>query len=436
MVAKTTKTTEQIIQSVRGMNDILPDQIAIWQFVERSLAQVVETYGYQEIRFPIVEHTELFRRTVGETTDVVEKEMYTFEDRSGDSLSLRPEGTASCVRAGIEHGLFYNQTQRWWYTGPIFRHDRPQKGRYRQFHQFGVEAFGFLGPDIDAEMILMTNRLWKTFGLDPHLKLYLNSLGSTETRAAYRKKLFEYFSKHQKALDADSQRRLHTNPMRILDSKNPYMEDLIERAPKLIESLDSESQAHFDALRRLLEQAGLSYEINPRLVRGLDYYSHTVFEWVPKMDEGAQSTVCGGGRYNPLVAQMGGPDTPAVGFALGMERLIQLLDELHLLPKLETEPHVYFVLAGEEAEQKGLLLAEHWRDALPQLRLISNCGGGSLKTQFKRADKSGAQLAFILAPDELQKNYITVKFLRGEKVEEQQQQKIAFDQVIEFLKNL
>jgi len=417
------------IQSVRGMNDIFPEQTTIWQFVEHTLAKVVETYGYQEIRFPVVEHTDLFLRVVGEVTDVVEKEMYTFEDRSGDSLSLRPEGTASCVRLGIQHGSFYHQTQKWWYVGPIFRHDRPQKGRYRQFHQFGVEAFGFSGPDVDAEMILMTHRLWKAFGLHSHLKLYLNSLGSTETRAAYRKLLVEYFSKHLDQLDEDSRRRLNTNPMRILDSKNPYMQDLVNQAPKLLDTLDHESKVHFERLCCILDEAGLEYEINPKLVRGLDYYSHTVFEWAPVIEGSAQSTVCGGGRYDPLVAQMGGPNTPAIGFALGMERLIQLLDELNLLPEMNTDPEVYFVLAGEAAEKKGLLLTEIWRDALPNLKLALNCGGGSFKAQFKRADKSGAKFAFVLGLDELQKESITVKFLREEKPQEE----IAFDQIIGFL---
>jgi len=419
-----------LIQSVRGMNDILPNQAQKWQFVERTLANIVEHYGYAEIRFPVLEQTELFKRTVGETTDVVEKEMYTFIDRSGDSLSLRPEGTASCVRAGIQHGLFYNQTQRWWYCAPMFRHDRPQKGRYRQFHQFGVECFGFEGPDIDAEMILMTARCWKVFGLSPHVKLYLNSLGSSQTRHHYRQKLKDYFFAHQDVLDKDSQRRLHTNPLRILDSKNPYMQNLIHDAPKLLDSLDTDSKEHFEKLRYLLDQAKLPYEINPKLVRGLDYYSKTVFEWVPKQEGSAQTSILGGGRYDALVPQMGGPKhTPAIGFALGMERLVNLLEDLDLLPTYDTNPDIYFVLTDEKAIQKGLLLAEIWRNAFPQLKLLMNFGGGTIKTQFKRANKSNAKLAFILASDELDKKIVSVKFLREDKA----QISVPFDEVISFL---
>ena len=417
------------IQSVRGMNDIFPEKTSVWQFVELMLSNVVKSYGYQEIRFPIVEHTELFKRTVGDATDVVEKEMYTFEDRGGEQLSLRPEGTASCVRAGIQHGSFYNKTQRWWYRGPVFRYDRPQKGRYRQFHQFGVEAFGFPGSDIDAEMILMISRIWKVLKLSNHLVFQLNSLGSVNTRVIYRKKLVDYFSKYHEILDTDSKRRLKINPIRILDSKNPYMQDLINNAPMLIDYLDDFSKKHFDQLCELLNAAGLEYEINTKLVRGLDYYSHTVFEWIPKREGGAQSTICGGGRYDPLVAQMGGHETPAIGFALGMERLIKLLEDLELLPKLNVSPDIYFVIIGKEAERDGLFLCEILRDKLPKLIVLMNAGGGNLKKQFRRADQSGATFAFILGTNELKESCVTIKFLRKRVPQVQ----IRYDKLVEFL---
>ncbi len=398
------------IQAVRGMNDILPAETPRWQYVEGVFRRLMAAYGYGEIRLPIVEKTELFKRSIGEVTDIVEKEMYTFEDRNGDSLTLRPEGTAGCVRAGIQHGLLHNQVQRLWYAGPMFRHERPQKGRYRQFHQFGVEVFGLSGPDIDAELILMTARLWRELGMGDEVRLELNSLGSSEARAAYREKLVAYLQAREDALDEDSRRRLHTNPLRILDSKNPEMQALIEAAPKLMDHLDDESRAHFDALCALLDDAGVVYQINPRLVRGLDYYSRTVFEWVTDR-LGAQGTVCAGGRYDGLVEQLGGRPTPAVGFALGLERLVALLEGRELPDT--TTPHAYLLLAGEAAERAGRTLAERLRDALPQLRLLVHCGGGSFKSQMKKADRSGARLALILGEDEMLAGNIAIKDLRG-----------------------
>jgi histidyl-tRNA synthetase len=387
------------------MNDLLPDVTPYWQAVEATLKSVLNGYGYQEIRFPIVEKTELFKRSIGEVTDIVEKEMYTFQDRNGDSLTLRPEGTAGCVRAAMENGLL-NQTQRLWYMGPMFRHERPQKGRYRQFHQVGVEAYGFDGPDIDDEMILITARLWKMLGLTG-VTLQLNSLGSTEARLAYRDELVKYFEAHQQQLDEDSQRRLHSNPLRILDSKNPEMQALIEAAPKLIDHLDDESKAHFDALCRTLDNAGIEYEINPRLVRGLDYYGKTVFEWVTDQ-LGSQGTVCAGGRYDGLVAQLGGKGATAIGFAIGIERLIALLEATSALPEIP-QTDAYLVAVGEAAADKAPVFAESLRDQLPGFKLISHCGGGSFKSQFKRADRSGARWTLILGEEEINNETIGVK---------------------------
>jgi histidyl-tRNA synthetase len=395
----------EIIRSIRGMNDILPDVTPYWQAVESALKKVLASYGYQEIRFPIVEKTELFCRSIGEVTDIVEKEMYTFADRNGDNLTLRPEGTAGCVRAAMQNGML-NQTQRLWYMGPMFRHERPQKGRYRQFHQVGVEAYGFNGPDIDAEMILMTARLWKTLGLKGAC-LQINSLGSTEARLAYRDVLVAYFEIHQDELDEDSQRRLHTNPLRILDSKNPAMQALNDAAPKLIDHLDDESRQEFSILCQTLDQAGLVYDINPRLVRGLDYYGKTVFEWVTDQ-LGSQGTICAGGRYDGLVAQLGGKGATAIGFAIGLERLISLLEATDSLPKTDAVD-VYLVAVGEAAASQSLLLAEQLRDQLPDLRLITHCGGGSFKNQFKRADRSGARWTFILGDDEITQKVVGVK---------------------------
>lgn len=393
------------IRSVRGMNDLLPEQTPYWQAVENTLKTVLDSYGYQEIRFPVVEKTELFKRSIGEVTDIVEKEMYTFDDRNGDSLTLRPEGTAGCARAAMQNGLI-NQTQRLWYMGPMFRHERPQKGRYRQFQQLGVEAYGFAGPDIDAEMILLTARLWKALGLQG-VRLEINSLGTTEARLQYRQQLVDYFNAHHDELDEDSQRRLHSNPLRILDSKNPDMQTLISKAPDLLDHLDDESQAHFDKLRAILDAAGVDYTVNPRLVRGLDYYGKTVFEWVTDK-LGSQGTVCAGGRYDGLMAQLGGKSATAIGFALGMERLLALLEADNVLPEVE-QADAYLVAVGEQAAEKSLLLAEKIRDALPGFRLISHCGGGSFKSQFKRADRSGARWTLILGEEEVAKQVVGVK---------------------------
>lgn len=395
------------LQAVRGMNDILPSETPYWQALETTFREVLAGYGYQEIRFPIVEKTELFKRSIGEVTDIVEKEMYTFEDRNGESLTLRPEGTAPCVRAGIQHGLLHNQAHRLWYSGPMFRHERPQKGRYRQFHQVGVEAFGMSGPDLDAELILMTARLWKRLGLNG-LELQLNSLGTSEARVAYREKLVAYFEAHKEKLDEDSLRRLTSNPMRILDSKNPELSGVIDNAPKLSEFLDEESRKHFDDLCKLLDEAGIVYRVNACLVRGLDYYTRTVFEWVTDQ-LGAQGTVCAGGRFDGLVEQLGGNPVPAAGFALGLERLLELVQD-QLSPA--NLPHAYLVLMGDAAQASGLLLAEQLRDAVPGLRLLVHCGGGSFKSQFKKADNSGAEVALILGDDEVANQQVGVKFLR------------------------
>jgi histidyl-tRNA synthetase len=394
-----------IIRSIRGMNDILPDVTPYWQAVEQTLKTVLSGYGYQEIRFPIVEKTELFKRSIGEVTDIVEKEMYSFEDRNGDSLTLRPEGTAGCVRAAMQNGLL-NQTQRLWYMGPMFRHERPQKGRYRQFHQVGVEAYGFDGPDIDAEMILMTARLWKALGLTG-VTLQINSLGSTDARLAYREQLIKYFEAHQQQLDEDSQRRLYSNPLRILDSKNPDMQAVNEAAPKLIDHLDEESKSHFEGLCRTLDKAGIAYEINPRLVRGLDYYGKTVFEWVTDQ-LGSQGTVCAGGRYDGLVAQLGGKSATAIGFAIGIERLIALLEATDALPETP-QTDAYLVAVGDIAAEQAPMLAESLRDAIPGFKLISHCGGGSFKSQFKRADRSGARWTLILGEEEINNETVGVK---------------------------
>ncbi|SKA78602.1 histidyl-tRNA synthetase [Thiothrix eikelboomii] len=386
------------IQSIRGMHDILPEQSTAWQSLESTVRQLLSRYSYREVRTPILEVTELFKRAVGEVTDIVEKEMYTFADRNGDSLSLRPEGTASCVRAGIEHGLFYNQQQRLWYTGPMFRHERPQKGRYRQFHQVGVETFGIQGPDIDAELIALSARLWQELGLK-QVRLEINSLGTPASRAVYRDKLIEYFSAHFDQLDEEAKQRLQTNPMRILDTKHPLTRPIADAAPSLHDYLDPESKQHFAQLCSMLEAMGIEYLINPRLVRGLDYYTRTVFEWITE-ELGAQGTICAGGRYDGLVKQMGGHDTPACGFAMGMERLLELM-QVQDSALNATRPDIYLVLAGESAIQQGMVLAEQLRTALPKLKLQINTGGGSLKTQMKRADKSGASYALILGEHEL-----------------------------------
>ena len=415
----------KLIQSIRGMHDVLPDDSHRWQAFEAIIRQLMATYGYKEIRMPLVESTDLFCRSIGEVTDIVEKEMYTFEDRNGDKLTLRPEGTASCVRAGVQHGLLYNQVQRLWYSGPMFRHERPQKGRYRQFHQFGVEAYGIATPDIDAELILIGARLWKQLGLKG-IRLELNTLGSNEARAEYKKVLVDYLNQHKELLDEDSLRRLQTNPLRVLDSKNPAMSEMLDNAPTLFDHLDEESRLQFDKLKASLEATGVEYTINPRLVRGLDYYCKTVFEWVT--DElGAQGTICAGGRYDGLVEQLGGKATPAAGFALGMERILSLLEV-----QQEQKPDgvdVYFVLLGDSSELKGLQLAEEIREQAPDVKMITHCGGGSMKSQLKKADKSGAKIAVILGEDELVNKQVTIKYLR----EKKDQERVGFDELAAFV---
>jgi histidyl-tRNA synthetase len=417
------------INAIRGMNDILPHETVFWQYVENILRSVLQSYGYQEIRFPILEKTELFKRSIGEATDIVEKEMYTFLDRNNESLTLRPEGTASCVRAGNEHGLFYNQIQRLWYLGPYFRYERPQKGRYRQFHQCGAEVFGLEGPDIDAELILLTAKILEKLQLKSHVSLQLNSLGSIAARGQYRDELVSYFLLHKDQLDEDSQRRLTTNPLRILDSKNPAMQALIENAPRLLDYLDPESEQHFAKLQDYLTHAGLTFTINPRLVRGLDYYTKTVFEWVTT-ELGAQGTICAGGRFDGLVDQLGGKPTPAIGFALGMERTILLVQQIKQDLIQLASPHIYFITDNDAAFKSAIKIADALRDQLPGLRIMMNCGNGTFKNQFKKADKSGAKIALILGEQELQNNVVAVKFLR----ENIEQTSIPHDALYDFLK--
>ncbi|MFC2970774.1 histidine--tRNA ligase [Azotobacter bryophylli] len=418
------------LQAIRGMNDILPEETPLWRYFEGTVAGLLDGYGYRQIRMPIVEFTELFKRSIGEVTDIVEKEMYTFEDRNGDSLTLRPEGTASCVRAVLEHGITGGgQVQKLWYAGPMFRHERPQKGRYRQFHQIGVEVFNLAGPDIDAELIVLTWRLWGLLGIRDAVTLELNSLGTAEARARYREALVEYLSARVEALDEDSRRRLTSNPLRILDSKVPETQALLVDAPKLADYLDEESRLHFDGLRARLDAAGIPYVINPKLVRGLDYYGKTVFEWVTDK-LGAQGTVCAGGRYDGLVEQMGGKPTPGVGFAMGIERLVLLLETLEKVPaELARQVDVYFCAFGESAELAALTLAERLRDELPGLRLLINAGAGSFKSQLKKADKSGALYALVLGEDEVGQRVVGIKPLR----ENGEQQSIGWDALGEHL---
>jgi len=417
------------IQAIRGMNDLLPSDSAAWQFVEAAVADILQRYGYQEIRFPILESTDLFKRSIGEVTDIVEKEMYTFDDRNGDSVTLRPEGTACCVRACEEHGLLYNQTQRLWYMGPMFRYERPQKGRYRQFHQIGVETFGMDGPDIDAEVLLLSARILRELGVASFVTLQINSLGDSASRAQYKDALVAYLESHKEQLDADSQRRLTTNPLRILDSKEASTQALLDGAPVLLDYLDEASQAHFEQLKALLDAGGVSYQVNPRLVRGLDYYGKTAFEWVTDK-LGSQSTVCAGGRYDNLVEQLGGKSTPAVGFGIGLERLVLLLQAVEAIPKgLEQIADVYVVAVGN-VQKEAFQLAENLRTHLPNLRVISHCGGGNFKNQLKRADKSTADIALILGEDEVAKQVAVVKFLR----EDQPQQTILLSEITNFLK--
>jgi len=414
------------LQAIRGMHDILPQQVRLWQRLEDSVRQVMGGYGYQEIRMPIVEATELFKRSIGEVTDIVEKEMYTFDDRNGDSLTLRPEGTAGCVRAVIENGLL-DLPRRLWYQGPMFRHERPQKGRYRQFHQIGVEVFGLPGPDIDLELILLTTRLWRVLGLGG-LDLQLNTLGTPAERLRYREVLVAYLRDHHARLDEDSRRRLDSNPLRILDTKNPDMQELLSQAPTLMEYLGEETRTHFAALCAGLDACGVAYTLNPRLVRGLDYYAHTVFEWVSDR-LGAQGTVCAGGRYDGLVEQLGGRPTPAVGLALGLERMVTLLEEQ--VPAADLgDLDLYLVTVGETAQRHGPQLAEGLRDALPSLRLQVHCGGGSFKSQFKKADRSGARYALVLGEGELARGVVGLKPLR----EEAPQQEIALDGLADWLR--
>lgn len=397
------------IQPIRGMNDVLPAEIRAWQLLEGTARELLAAYGYEEIRVPIVEHTALFKRAIGEFTDVVEKEMYTFNDQSGDSLTLRPEATAGIVRAAISNGMLRGARHKLWCIGPMFRHERPQKGRYRQFHQIDVEAIGFPGPDVDAEIIALTARLWRRLGIE-RVRLEINSLGTPDARREYRGKLVEYFRGHEADLDADSRRRLEGNPLRILDSKNPHMQAIVAGAPKLTEHLDPESAQHFAELCAMLDGIGISYRVNPRLVRGLDYYSRTVFEWLTDA-LGSQDAVCSGGRYDGLTAQLGGDATPAVGFAMGIERAVELLVQVQGQPAPQA-PDVYLIVAGEAAQKAGLKLAEQLRDALPHRRIEHNLGAGSLKTQFKRADKSGAAVAVVLGENELARGVAAVKPLR------------------------
>lgn len=393
------------------MNDCLPTQSPLWQKVEGVVKNVISAYGYSEVRMPIVEMTHLFSRAIGEVTDVVEKEMYTFEDRNGDSLTLRPEGTAGCVRSGIENGLLYNQEQRLWYMGPMFRHERPQKGRYRQFHQCGVEVFGLDGPDVDAELIMMTARLWRELGIAQHVRLELNSIGSLEARANYRTALIDYLEQYQNVLDEDCKRRMYTNPLRVLDSKNPDVQAILGDAPQLSDYLDAESKQHFADLCELLDAAGIEYTVNQRLVRGLDYYNRTVFEWITE-SLGSQGTVCGGGRYDGLVEQLGGKPTPAVGFAMGLERLVLMMETLGNTD-IRRSVDVYMVTAGEGTMMAGMKLAEQLREQVPGLRVMTHFGGGNFKKQFKRADKVGAAIALVLGEDEVAAKTVVVKDLAG-----------------------
>ncbi|HEQ1857520.1 TPA: histidine--tRNA ligase [Providencia alcalifaciens] len=413
------------IQAIRGMNDYLPADTRVWQKIEATLKNILQGYGFSEIRTPIVEQTPLFKRAIGEVTDVVEKEMYTFNDRNEESLTLRPENTAGCVRAGIEHGLLYNQEQRLWYLGPMFRYERPQKGRYRQFHQLGAEVFGLAGPDIDAEVILMTARWWRALGISEHVTLELNSIGSLEARANYRDALVAFLEQHKDKLDEDCKRRMYSNPLRVLDSKNQDVQALLNDAPALFDYLDEESREHFDGLCKLLDNAGIKYRVNQRLVRGLDYYNRTVFEWVTTA-LGSQGTVCAGGRYDGLVEQLGGRATPAVGFAMGMERMVLLVQEVNPEFTADTSvADVYLASFGENSQQAALLVAEKVRDELPTLRLMTNHGGGNFKKQLARADKQGAKIALILGEDEINNSQVTLKDLRTGEQETISQQLMA-----------
>ncbi len=405
------------------MNDCLPTQSPLWQKLENTVKNVISAYGYNEVRMPIVEETNLFSRAVGEETDVVSKEMYTFDDRNGDSLTLRPEGTAGCVRSCIQNSLINRDEQRLWYMGPMFRHERPQKGRYRQFHQCGVEVFGLNGPDVDAELIMMTARLWRELGIDKHVRLELNSIGSQEDRADYRTALVAFLEQHIDVLDEDCKRRMHTNPLRVLDTKNPDIQAILGDAPRLSEYLGEESKAHFAGLCELLDAAGIEYTVNERLVRGLDYYNRTVFEWITE-SLGAQGTVCGGGRYDGLVEQLGGKPTPAVGFAMGLERLVLMLETLELTD-VRRSVDVYVVTAGEGTMMAGMKLAEQLREAISGVRVMNHFGGGNFKKQFKRADKVGAVVALVLGENEVADNTVVLKDLVGGEQDTYSQAEVA-----------
>lgn len=405
------------------MNDCLPTQSPLWQKLENTVKNVISAYGYNEVRMPIVEETNLFSRAVGEETDVVSKEMYTFDDRNGDSLTLRPEGTAGCVRSCIQNSLINRDEQRLWYMGPMFRHERPQKGRYRQFHQCGVEVFGLNGPDVDAELIMMTARLWRELGIDKHVRLELNSIGSQEDRADHRTALVAFLEQHIDVLDEDCKRRMHTNPLRVLDTKNPDIQAILGDAPRLSEYLGEESKAHFAGLCELLDAAGIEYTVNERLVRGLDYYNRTVFEWITE-SLGAQGTVCGGGRYDGLVEQLGGKPTPAVGFAMGLERLVLMLETLELTD-VRRSVDVYVVTAGEGTMMAGMKLAEQLREAISGVRVMNHFGGGNFKKQFKRADKVGAVVALVLGENEVADNTVVLKDLVGGEQETYNQAEVA-----------
>ena len=416
------------IQAIRGMNDCSPTESPLWQWIEGQVRQILSSYGYSEVRMPIVESTPLFARAIGEVTDVVSKEMYTFWDND-EQLTLRPEGTAGCVRAAIEHSWIYNNEQRLWYMGPMFRHERPQKGRYRQFHQAGVEVFGIATPEIDAELIILTARLWKALGIDQHVSLQLNSIGSLEARANYRSALVAFLENHQDLMSEEEKERLVKNPLRILDTKNQALQDVLDGAPKLLDYLDDESREHFAQLCALLDAVGIQYEINPKLVRGLDYYNKTVFEWVTSA-LGAQGTVCGGGRYDGLVEQLGGHATSGVGFAMGLERLVLLVQEVNKSIPVKSAVDIYVVYQGEGTTLAAFQLAEKLRSELPHLSTMLHCSGGNFKKQFRRADKSGATLALVLGESEVQNNQVVVKHLLGEA----EQQTIDVDNLIEHIK--
>lgn len=419
------------IQAVRGMNDILPEQTTHWFELERILSLLMRQYEYQEIRLPLLESTQLFKRSIGEVTDIVEKEMYTFTDLNGESITLRPEGTASCLRACLEHGLLRNKQQKLWYLGPMFRHEKPQKGRYRQFYQFGVEALGFAGPAIELEIFALTHRLWKRLGLSEHLTLQINTLGDASERQMYRQKLVDFFTNHHRALDDDSRRRLTRNPLRILDSKNPDLQPLLAQAPKMLDCLGEKSKQHFMAVCDGLTQLGIFYTVNPRLVRGLDYYNHTVFEWVTDK-LGSQASVCAGGRYDGLVEQLGGENVPCYGFSLGMERVLLLLEALSKKLAPEKKPQLFLMATSDVAMQKALALAEVLRDHNETWSVVTNISGGSFKSQFKKADKSGAELAIILGEEEMEKDNVSVKNLRVQ----EEQLTITQDQLISHLSKM